>query len=561
MKKYLFILLMLLPMTGSRLLAADFETAQQAVKNMKVGWNLGNTLDSSSGTTSTNWQDWETVWGQPITKPELMTMMRDAGFGAIRVPVTWYHHMDSNGKVDASWMHRVHEVVDYVLSTGMYCIVNVHHDTGENGWLFADETVYANQKARYEYLWQQIAEEFKDYDERLLFESYNEMLDSDKSWCFASFNSTNRYDATKAKSAYSAINKYAQSFVTTVRATGGNNAQRNLVVNTYAACSGSGNWNSHLTDPLSEMNLPTDNVANHIIFQVHTYLDISNISNTKNEINDMISKLKKYLVAKGAPVIFGEWGTSNVDSNRPDYDYNRANMLSFARYFVEQCKANDIGTFYWMGLSNGVYRSYPAFSQPDLAEAILQGYYGSNYQVALPTEDDFDVVYVVDYSGQWQELNLCNKEISPSQYKGIKLELKDVPAAGLLSIKVYSAKNSSGHYFDVSSTSTTTTVNFNASVMGNSISRVTLQYSKTTAFQTKVSKVTLLKADGTEEVMTPDVFWGCKVSVEATKKPTGVSGVMAERPADGQFYTLSGQRVAVPGRGIYIVNGRKVVIR
>ena len=93
----------------------------------------------------------------------------------------------------------------------------------------------------------------------------------------------------------------------------------------------------------------------------------------------MISALKSYLVAKGAPVIIGEWGT-NVENG---YALYRQNMLSFARYFVEQTKANDIGTFYWMGLSDGEHRSVPEFNQTDLKDAIIKGYYGDQGYTAI----------------------------------------------------------------------------------------------------------------------------------------------------------------------------------
>ena len=560
MRRFLAAVALLTAMT-SGLRAADFETATEAVANMRVGWNLGNTLDAHTGITSGTPTQWETCWGQPVTKPELMQMMSQAGFGAIRVPVTWYRHMDSSGKVDAAWMKRVHEVVDYVTGSGMYCILNVHHDTGTDGWLVADEANYNKNKSRFEYLWKQIAEEFRDYDEHLLFEAYNEMLDSKKSWCFASFASASKYDATIARSAYNAINSYAQSFVSTVRATGGNNAQRNLVVNTYAACSGSGSWNSHLTDPLAEMKLPADNVSHHIIFQVHSYLDVNNVSNVKREIDDMIGKLNKHLVAKGAPVIIGEWGTSNVDASVTDYDARRDNVLAFARYFVEQTKANGIGTFYWMGISNGATRSLPAFSQPDLAEVILQAWYGNDYHPVLLTEDDFEIVYVVEYNSQWAEMNLCNKELSPSAYKGIKVEFAEVPAAGNLQVKVYGAADDKGQYEPVPGTSATFTVNFNASALGNKVRRVTLQYNQTAAYKAKVRSVTLLKADGTEEKLTPSVFWGCQLSMESVAKPSGVTAIETANKGDGHIYNLNGQRVETPRRGIYIVNGRKVLVR
>ena len=401
-------LLLVVSMTAK---AQVFETAKDAVKNMRVGWNLGNTLDSNSGDINSMWIEadknrtvytYEKAWGQPITKPELFKMLKDAGFNAIRVPVTWYPHMEatfnsvygysSNGKwlykpwdpnadpigtkIQAAWMKRVHEVVDYVISQGMYCILNIHHDTGaaNTAWLIADDAVYAEQQSRFEAVWKQIAEEFKDYDEHLLFEGYNEMLDSKRSWCFASFGADNNYNATIAKSAYSGINKYAQSFVNAVRATGGNNKERNLIVSTYGACDGSGNWNCHLQDPLKEMKLPTDEVENHLIFEVHSYPDIKNLANAKNETTTKINTWKKYLIEKGAPLIIGEWGTSTDKG----YDNYRQNYLAFAKDFIEKTKTNDIATFHWMGLTDGAARSEPRFNQQDLVDAIIKGYYGEN---------------------------------------------------------------------------------------------------------------------------------------------------------------------------------------
>ena len=405
MRKLLSIILLAVMASATcRAQNAEFETATEAVKNMAVGWNLGNTLDSNSGDTLNMWiehwtartpSDYEKAWGQPVTKASLMKMFKDAGFNAIRVPVTWYPHMeakfrftsndnsnwypsrdDIGTKVNAAWMRRVKQVVDYVIDAGMYCILNVHHDTGaaNTAWLVASEADYEKQHERYEALWKQIAETFRDYDEHLLFESYNEMLDTEDSWCFASFAAQGSYNATIARSAYNGINSYAQTFVNTVRATGGNNAQRNLVVNTYGACDGEGNWNSHLQDPLKEMKLPDDEVMNHLIFEVHSYPDIKNLSSAKSTLNTTISNLKKNLASKGAPIIFGEWGTSTDKA----YEQYRSNMLSFYRYFIEQTKKAGIGTFHWMGLSDGDHRSVPEFNQADLVEAIIKGYYGED---------------------------------------------------------------------------------------------------------------------------------------------------------------------------------------
>lgn len=538
-----------------------FESANDAVKHMKVGWNLGNTLDAHNGQRVTDPKVSEIMWGQPVTTPELMQMMKEVGFGAIRVPVTWYPHMDGNNKVDAAWMKRVHEIVDYVISTGMYCILNVHHDTGADSdntksWLKADETVYNQQKARYEYLWQQIAEEFKDYGERLLFESYNEMLDTYNSWCFASFAAPGQYNASVATSAYNAINSYAQSFVNTVRATGGNNAKRNLIVNTYGACNGSGTWNSHLQDPLKQMKLPTDITEGHIIFQVHAYPNVVDLSSAMKEVDQIFRDLNTYLVQKGAPVVIGEWGTSSGN----DYIERRSNVLSFAKYFVEQAKAYNYAPFFWMGLSDGTARSFPAFNQADLVLAILQAYYGSNYNPRLLTEDDFEITsYLVNYNQQWSELNLSSNDISLSTYKAIRLELGETPNSGYYNIKVYGEKDGKEQSSAVSSQ--TTTLQFNRNTLGTKSRRITLQYMKTGNSTLNVKKAYLIRNDGTEIESRLSPFWGCTMEPQSSKKPSGIVTTTTNTKKDGAIYNLSGQRVTNPVRGIYIKDGKKYYVR
>ncbi|MDE5786181.1 MAG: glycoside hydrolase family 5 protein [Duncaniella sp.] len=417
-KKVLFSAFLLV--SGGWAFAGEIESAAEAVANMRLGWNLGNTLDSNSGDLENMWIEmwtvrtptaYETAWGQPVTRPELFKLFKEAGFNAIRVPVTWYPHMEARmdneltwdpvadpigTQIQKDWMARVHEVVDYVIGEGMYCILNIHHDTGaaSTRWLVAGEEEYAQQRERFEAVWKQIAEEFRDYDGHLLFEGYNEMLDSYNSWCFASFATSSKYNSSVAASAYKGINSYAQSFVDVVRATGGNNASRNLIVSTYGACSGEGTWSSHLQDPLKQMQLPADNADGHIIFEVHSYTGLgSGLSSAKSSVNKMMSAIKTHLASKGAPVIFGEWGTDNGE----DYEKRHDNMVAFVRYFVEQAKANGFGTFYWMGLSDGEARSVPEFSQPDLVESIVKGYYGDDGYGALAVTGADDAVEVEYY--------------------------------------------------------------------------------------------------------------------------------------------------------------------
>ena len=367
-----------------------FESAGQAVLNMGAGWNLGNTLDSNSGDLDNMWieawtsrtpKDYETAWGQPEATRALIHMFKEAGFGAIRVPVTWYPHMGtitlhnqnqwdpstwSGTEVDPAWMARVKEVVDYVIDEEMYCILNVHHDTGagSTAWLIASVDGFDAAKTRYQALWEQIANQFKDYGPKLLFESYNEMLDPYDSWCFASFATPDRYDATVATSAYNGINSYAKLFAETVRATGGNNAYRNLIVNTYGACSGDGTWNSHLSEPLTQMALPEE--PGHIAIQVHSYWDATQFNSQKADIDRLFTNLDTHIIKRlGVPVIIGEWGGS-TEGDDPN--------VRFASYFSQKAKAAGIAAFWWMGLSDGQDRSLPAWTMPKTKDAILQPY-------------------------------------------------------------------------------------------------------------------------------------------------------------------------------------------
>ena len=369
------------------------ESAADAVRRMGAGWNLGNSLDANSGDDSHMWieaysartnETYETAWGQPVTTRALFHMFKEAGFNAIRIPVTWYPHMGTiqlqwenedwhwdksawtGYEVDPGWMARVKEVVDYVIDEGMYCILNVHHDTGaaSTAWLVAGEPEFEAAKPRYQALWQQIAETFKDYDARLLFESYNEMLDPYDSWCFASFATPARYDADVAASAYRGINQYAKLFVETVRASGGNNALRNLVINTYGACSGDGTWNSHLTDPLAQLELPE--APGHLAVEVHSYWEADKFDAQKADIDRLFNNLDQHIVRRlGVPAIIGEWGGGNVSDEV---------AARFAGYFSQKAHDAGIAAFMWMGLSDGEDRAVPKWTMPLTKDAILKPY-------------------------------------------------------------------------------------------------------------------------------------------------------------------------------------------
>lgn len=559
MNKSFTTILGLLLMIGIQAQAQSFESATEAVKNMGVGWNLGNTLDSYNQEVEIGWTwdsvaDHEKKWGQPVTKPELMKMMKEAGFGAVRVPVTWFQEMDADGKVNEAFMKRVHEIVDYVIDNDMYCLLNVHHDTGDHKyhWLIADQSIYDEVKDKYEYLWQQIATEFKDYDQRLLFEGYNEMLDSKNTW----------NEPSDKTDGYNAINSYARSFVNAVRATGGNNLERNLVINTYSA--------SNSGKAMEALDLPEE--TGHIAFQVHNYPDWQSKSNASTTIDYFISTIKTNLLNR-APVIVGEYATlATWPEVRDWYDVDREVALYAMDYFIKETKKENIGTFYWMGLSDKLARSIPAFNQPDLAQTLIKAYYGTTDGYKFPSTEETETIYVVDYAQEWAEAFLFGDWGRATQklsdYKGIRLKMADDSYAEKVQIKIYGdkdGKNEDGsdkfkeQLVQLASDSNVTEATFDTSLLGSTFWGITLQ-TISGATTAKVKKATLIKADDSEVALTVSKAWGCEVSTE--EAPSGINSisVMSDR-GDGHIYNLAGQRVANPTKGIYIKNGKKFIIK
>ena len=232
------------------------------------------------------------------------------------------------------------EVVDYIIDAGLYCILNVHHDTGGSdvAWLRAwqDEEYLENVEHKFCGLWTNIANEFNSYGDKLLFESYNEMLDGNLSWT-----------ETDDKG-YAALNRLAQSFVTTVRATGGNNAHRNLIVNTYSA-------DAH-ERTLAAFVVPTAPIANHIIVEVHNYTPGEFVSpeteaDAKSwnssfaaELDESFLLIDKYLTSRGIPVLIGEFGCND---KVPEDE-----QVKYAEYFLAKAQPLGVPAFHWFDLIN-----------------------------------------------------------------------------------------------------------------------------------------------------------------------------------------------------------------
>lgn len=352
----------------------EFETASEAVQKMAAGWNLGNSLDafSSDIEPGSPIEKYETAWGQPTTEDFLMKQLAAKGFTAIRVPTTWWQHMDKDGQVDSLWMNRVQQVVDDVINNGMYCLLNVHHDTGAavEAWIKADSAIYEATHERFKLLWTQIANHFKHYGQELLFEGYNEMLTGS--------NPTAEWSEPKNLNNLQYVNKYAQDFVDAVRATGGNNLYRNLVVNTYSG--------SHTPNTLGQMVIPTDPCGsqNHIAVQVHSYdpwdwvntYDMKWTSQCTEEVTRLFADLDKHFISMGYPVILGEYGSNGVGEktiNKNCTDEQKSEAGRQAADITRLCKKYHAASFYWMGVVDGDDRREASFkwSMEQVADSIV----------------------------------------------------------------------------------------------------------------------------------------------------------------------------------------------
>ncbi|HEY3594389.1 MAG TPA: glycoside hydrolase family 5 protein [Polyangiaceae bacterium] len=296
-------------------------TAAELMSQAKIGWNLGNSLDVPEG---------ETSWGNPRVTPDLLNAVAKAGFGLVRIPVTWAKHMGPAPAyaISATWFDRVDEVVGYARAAGLRVVINVHHD-GADGfkgvqWLALKDasgnTTDENNKAvraRFITVWTQIAKHFSGFGEELMFESMNEIHDG--------------YGNPDPRH-FDIINDLNQQFVNLVRASGGNNTKRNLVIPGY---------NTNIDHTLKGFKLPTDSGPDHLILSVHFYDPYLFALQGKTHgwgkgapdrddwgqedyVVKQFDRLKAAFSEKGVPVLIGEYGATH-QSDTDDYQ----------RYYME----------------------------------------------------------------------------------------------------------------------------------------------------------------------------------------------------------------------------------
>lgn len=294
-------------------------TALELVHMMGNGTNLGNTMEACDTAIGSKFKDnptyYETCWGQPETTEEMILGMKAAGFDTLRIPVAWMTNatdLATTGDytIEPEYLDRVQEIVDWAIDAGMFVIVNDHWDGGWYG-MFGSESAETRELAMeaYKGMWTQICERFADYDYHLIFEGANEEIgarfDENSIYCSDSITSY-LTDAEK----YALANEVTQAFVDTVRATGGNNASRFLLI------PGFGTNIANTCD--DRFVMPTDSVENRLLISVHFYDPWSYCGDgqstvkwgTKKDIQTMIdtlSQMQKF-TEQGVGVVIGEYG-------------------------------------------------------------------------------------------------------------------------------------------------------------------------------------------------------------------------------------------------------------
>ena len=309
--------------------------SNELVKEIKIGWNLGNTLDAhcldtldySKDTTAS-----ETCWDNPKATPELFQKLHSLGFNIFRIPTTWTGHFGEGPdyKIDDAWMKRVHEVVDYALNTGSYVILNIHHEN----WNAAFSDNLDQAKEILEAIWKQIAAEFGEYDEHLIFEGQNEPRKNGDpvEWTGGD------------QEGWDFVNELDNLFYKTVRESGGNNAIRHLMLPPYAA-GAYGGAPEHFIYPEND---------DKIIISIHSYSPYSFCLDTgegavstfgdASEIDNTIATISENFLSKNVPVIMGEFGAMNR--------HNDDEREKWAEYYIKSFKSVGVPCILW---DNGVF--------------------------------------------------------------------------------------------------------------------------------------------------------------------------------------------------------------
>lgn len=301
------------PFNDEEALAADTLTAFEITEEMKIGWNIGNSLDATSSSSNPGLST-ETAWGNPKITQELINAVKAKGFNTIRIPTTWYQHLDADNNIDPQWLARVHEVVDYCYNNDMYVILNLHHEDWVNR---ADiGTAYNEMQPKLLKIWQQIADEFSDYDQHLIFECMNEprAVDTDHEWWGPKQNEVDT------------INQLNADFVELIRNDDSPYADtRLLMIPGYCAASD--------VSMISKIDVPEDE---YVAISIHAYVPYDFTMNPEvadhstftdayaMQLESILEGIRETFIEKDVPVVIGEFGASNYENTDARCEWAKA---------------------------------------------------------------------------------------------------------------------------------------------------------------------------------------------------------------------------------------------
>lgn len=347
--------------------------AMAFVQEMKIGWNLGNTFDAYFDTNVGDEMAIESAWCGVKTTEEMIEAIHAAGFNTLRIPVSWHNHVSGEDfTISAQWLDRVQQVTDWAIARGMYVILNIHHDVYPQ-YMYPSEKHYATAERYVTSIWSQLAERFARYDHHLIFESMNEprLKGTAIEWWFDSSDPDGLESAE-------CINRLNQAFVNTVRAAGGMNEDRYLMVPGYCAAPGFA--------VASYFRLPQDTADNRLIISAHAYtpysfaLDMKGTdsfsaygASGRREISNFMNDLYKKYIANGIPVVIGEFGAMEKKGNLQD-------RVDFAALYIASASARGIPCCWWdnnifkgNGERFGLFdRKNCAWPYPELVQALMQ---------------------------------------------------------------------------------------------------------------------------------------------------------------------------------------------
>ena len=349
--------------------AAQMRDAWTITKEMGAGWNLGNSLESEYN---------EECWGNPRTTKAMIDKISEKGFTTLRVPVRWDDNYSdpSNYTIKNDYMNRVEEVVNYGLNNNMYVIINVHHNdlqtkVSTNSW--EQQQVKDELRA----IWTQVGNRFKNYGDKLIFEVNNEPR------CGNDWGGSNDL--------YNCVNEYNEAARAAIRATGGNNAKRLVMLPTYCASADApkiAGWR----------NLSGDDM---IAVSIHAYLPFQFAYEGKqtvwnndryNELKEVFNSLNSTFISKGIPVVIGEFGATDM-GNTYDREQYAAAYAGMGNDYGIPCVWWDNNRFEHGQENFGIFnRSSYSFTYGKIAENIVNAYTGSAKPSPAPDPEQEPVV-------------------------------------------------------------------------------------------------------------------------------------------------------------------------